>query len=110
MVAKKPVWVAPDEPPAISNIDSEPVTGRPGSLSAATGLGRREQLVALRDRLASIIDSPNSLARDVASLSIRYMAVIKQIDELDAIQVAREGDELDDAADSPDEGFDPSTV
>lgn len=108
MAIEKPVWVAPDEPN--EELGSDRGRSVAGSLSAATGLGRREQLVALRDRIATIIDSPDSLARDVASLSIRYMAVIKQIDELDAIRVAQEGDELDDAADSPDEGFDPSTV
>lgn len=108
MVAKNPVWVAPE--PEDSNPDPEPVTDRPGSLSAASHLGRLEQLVALRDRLASIIDSPDSLARDVASLSIRYMKVIQEIDALESAQAAREGDELDEAADSPDETFDPSTV
>lgn len=109
MSAKKPLWVAPEPEPAIS--DPEPVTnGRPGSLSAAAGLGRRQQLIALRDRLATIIDNPESLARDVASLSIRYMKVVADIDALDAKAASRDGDELDEAAGSPDEGFDPTTV
>lgn len=109
MGTKKPVWVAPDDS-TVNHFDSEPDAERPGSLSAASGLGRYEQLVALRDRLASIIDSPDSLARDVASLSIRYMAVIREISDIESARMAQDGDELDQAADSPDEGFDPSTV
>lgn len=108
MASANPLWVAPD--PDEPSLDREPVTERPGSLSAAAGLGRYEQLVALRDRLATIIDSPTSLARDVASLSIRYMAVIREIAELDAVQTAKEGDELGNAAESPDETFDPTTI
>lgn len=110
MAAEKPVWVAPDDSQMSPNVDTEPVTGRPGSLSAASGLGRWAQLIALRDRLATIIDNPESLARDVASLSIRYMKVVADIDALDSARAARDGDELDEAAGSPDEGFDPTTV
>lgn len=83
---------------------------RRGSLSAAANLGRRVQLVALRDRLADEIDSPETLARDLASMSIRYMAVIKEIDDIEAAEAALEGDALGQAADSPDESFDPASV
>lgn len=89
---------------------ADPVKNRSRSLSAAADSGEREQLLALRDRLASIIDQPDTLARDVASLSIRYMKVVAGISALDAAAAAMEGDALGDAADSPDEGFDPSAV
>lgn len=109
MSAKKPVWVAPDEPESPAS-NPAPAVSRPGSLSAAAGLGRFDQLVALRDRLATEIDSSETLARDLASMSIRYMAVIREIDELRAAQASKEGDELGEAAESPDETFDPSAV
>lgn len=106
--------VAPEPDPADPKVfePEQPDTPprRRGSLSDASNLGKREQLIALRDRLASIIDDPSSLARDVASLSIRYMKVVEAISVLDDAEVALEGDALGEAADSPDEGFDPSSV
>lgn len=93
-----------DEAPAV------PAVNEPRSLSSAADRGEYEQLLALRDRLASIIDQPATLARDVASLSIRYMKVVAGISALDAARVAMEGDAVGNAADSPDEGFDPATV
>lgn len=83
---------------------------RPGSLAAAASLGRLAQLVALRDRLADEIDSPETMARDLASMSIRYMAVIKEIDDLESAAAALEGDELGEASESPDESFDATAV
>lgn len=105
MAEKKPLWVAPEPPEPDAN--PEPVTNRPGSLSAAADLGRLEQLIALRDRLAKIIDNDASLARDVASLSIRYMATIKEIDELKAIKAAEGADEVGSAAQTPDTKWEP---
>lgn len=51
------------------------------SLSDAAPNGRLAGLVALRERLASEIDQCDS-SRDVAALSIRFMDVLAQIDEL----------------------------
>ena len=51
------------------------------SLSEAAPEGRLAGLVALRERLAVEIDGCES-ARDVAALSIRFMDVLAQIDEL----------------------------
>ena len=57
------------------------------SLSEAAPEGRLAGLVALRERLASEIDGCES-ARDVAALSIRFMDVLAQIDELDGSAAA----------------------
>lgn len=57
------------------------------SLSEAASEGRLAGLMALRDRLASEIDGCES-ARDVAALSIRFMDVLAQIDELDGSAAA----------------------
>ena len=57
------------------------------SLSEADPEGRLAGLVALRERLASEIDGCES-ARDVAALSIRFMDVLAQIDELDGSAAA----------------------
>ena len=53
------------------------------SLSEAARGGRLAGLVALRERLAAEIDACDS-SRDVAALSIRFMDVLAQIDELSA--------------------------
>jgi hypothetical protein len=52
------------------------------SLSEAAPEGRLAGLVALRERLAQEIDGCES-ARDVAALSLRFMDVLVQIDELE---------------------------
>ena len=57
------------------------------SLSEAAPEGRLAGLGALRERLASEIDGCES-ARDVAALSIRFMDVLAQIDELDGSAAA----------------------
>ena len=51
------------------------------SLSDAAPNGRLAGLVALRERLANEIDQCDS-SRDVAALSIRFMDVLAQIDDL----------------------------
>lgn len=51
------------------------------SLFEAAPEGRLAGLIALRERLAREIDVCES-ARDVAALSIRFMDVLAQIDEL----------------------------
>ena len=53
------------------------------SLLDAASEGRLEGLIALRDHLARELDACES-ARDTASLSLRFMDVLAQIDELQA--------------------------
>jgi hypothetical protein len=44
----------------------------------------REQLVALRERLAKTVEDPNCPPRDLASLSRRLMELTKEIAAIDA--------------------------
>lgn len=77
------------------------------SVSAAASSGdRRALLVSLRERISQDIDE-GVPARDLASLSLRLLAIAKEIDDIDT---ESEGDEIDEAADSPDEKFDPSSI
>ena len=68
-------------------------------IQAAAAGSRRELLVALRNVIASEIDN-GVPARDLASLSLRLLAITAEIQEIDA---AEEGDEVGNAADTPDE-------
>lgn len=60
------------------------------SLCEAASEGRLAGLVALRDRLAAEIDQCDS-SRDVAALSIRFMDVLAQVEELQGGPVAGAG-------------------
>jgi hypothetical protein len=57
-------------------------------------------LVTLRARIASEIDNPNTPARDLAALSRRLLEIAKDVDAIDAHD---RGDEVGDAAATPDE-------
>lgn len=75
------------------------------SVTEAAGTGdRRDLLVALRDTISAEIDG-GVPARDLASLSLRLLAITEEIEEIDA---ARNGDDVGNAADAPDEQFAPS--
>lgn len=70
----------------------------------AVALGRREVLEALRDNIAERIDE-GVPARDLASLSKRLIDISA---ELDGVIAAEEGDEIGEAASTPDEPWSPS--
>lgn len=70
-----------------------------GVSEAASGGDRRALLVALRDTIAEEIDG-GVPARDLASLSLRLIAITGEIAEIDA---AEDGDDVGDAAGTPDE-------
>lgn len=65
------------------------------------------ELVAMRRVAARRIDDPNTAGPALAALIRQYRDLSKEIHDL---QGAEEGDELDQAADSPDEAFDPTAV
>src|SRR5690606_7172214 len=44
----------------------------------------REQLVALRERVARTVEDPNCPARDLAALSRRLMEITREIEAIDA--------------------------
>lgn len=78
------------------------------TVSAAASRGtQRELLVALRARIATTIDDPNTPARDLAALSRRMQEIVRDIEALDA----REREEgSDGGASIPDEPFDAASL
>jgi hypothetical protein len=90
---KKPLRVvSPDEKP--------PAKSRPLSVTEAAKSGTvREQLVALRDRVAKTVEDPNCPPRDLAALSRRLMELTKEIAAIDA----QAAEEVDANTVSPDE-------
>jgi hypothetical protein len=68
--------------------------------SAADSGVQRDLLVALRSRIATDIDNPNTPSRDLAALSLRLMAIVKDIEALDA---ETRMDDIGNAAATPDE-------
>lgn len=78
------------------------------SVSAAAESGDRlEELRAMRRVISRHIDSPETLARDLAALTRRQMEISREIESL---RNESEGDALGKAADSPDETFNPASV
>lgn len=69
------------------------------SVLDAADSSRRDLLVALRDQIAAAIDE-GVPPRDLASLSLRLLAIAREVEEIDA---ALEGDDVGNAADTPDE-------
>ena len=70
--------------------------------SAADSGVPRDLLVALRSRIATDIDNPNTPPRDLAALSIRLLAIVKDIEALDA---EARMDDIGEAAATPDEAW-----
>lgn len=72
------------------------------SIAAAAASGSREALlVAMRDLIAADLDA-GVPARDLAALTRRLMEISK---ELEAVKADREGDDVGDAASTPDEAW-----
>lgn len=94
MPARK-LKAVPDEPPTPA---PEPV---PASVKSAAAGSYRDLLIALRDNIAGQIDA-GIQARDLAALSRRLLEISKELEALDA---AEKGDDIGEAADTPDEAF-----
>lgn len=84
---------------ALKVVSADDTAERPSTVHAAAGVSRRALLVALRDRIAADIDA-GVAARDLASLSRRLLEITK---ELDGIEAAEDGDDVTEAAETPDE-------
>jgi hypothetical protein len=69
-------------------------------LEAAEHGTRRDELVAMRRRIARAIDDPNCSSRDLAALTRRQIEISRDIEAIDAHD---EGDEVGQAAATPDE-------
>lgn len=88
--------VGPNEPAA------KPRSRRRTTITqAAEGGTVREQLVALRTRLAKALDDVNCSTRDLASLSKRLMEITKEIAAIDVQATEEAGG----AATTPDEAW-----
>ena len=92
---------------AVDGTEPPPAPVVPMSVTSAAKSGTtRDLLVAMRDRVATDVENPNTPSRDLAALTRRLMEIQKEIDAIDA-RAAEEG--LD--GDSPeDEEFDASAV
>ena len=73
-----------------------------GAVYSAARRNRRALLVALRNRIARDVDA-GVPARDLASLSRRLMELAREIEAIDARD--REGDEIAEASEAPDEAW-----
>ena len=72
---------------------------------AASEGSRRELLVAMRARVATAVEDPNTPARDLAALTRRLMEIAKDIE---AIDLAEQEDAS--GAATPDESWDASAI
>lgn len=101
MTARKHLKAVPggDEPVA-------PVGFMSVSEAAESG-DRMAELLAIRRVVSRHIDSPATLARDLAALTRRLMEISR---EIEALKNESEGDAIGNAADSPDETFDPTSI
>ena len=80
---------------------------RPKSVTKAASEGsRRDLLVAMRSRVATAVEDPNTPARDLAALTRRLMEIAKDIEAIDAA-LKQEGRDADASAD---EEFDASAL
>lgn len=69
----------------------EPAPRKHTVTSAAADGSRRDLLVAMRARVATAVEDPNTPARDLAALTRRLMEIAKDIEALDAKE--REGED-----------------
>lgn len=67
--------------------------------SAAAAGSRRDLLVAMRSRVATAVEDPNTPARDLAALTRRLMEIARDIEALDA----KEAEEVDSGTATEDE-------
>lgn len=64
-------------------------------------------MVAMRDRIAEAISEPDCPKRDLASLTLRLSNIVK---EINALKSAEGEDALGEAANLPDDDFDPNSL
>lgn len=81
---------------------------RPKSVTTAANEGSRyELLIALRARIAKAVQDSETPARDLAALARRLLDIAK---EIELIELAEEGDDVDHAAATPDERWDSEAI
>lgn len=93
--------VADDEKPSAAP------KSRPKRVTEAAADGtRRELLVAMRARVATAVEDPNTPARDLAALTRRLLEIAKEIEAID-VAAEQEGAE---SGPTPDEEWDASAI
>lgn len=92
---------------SVVSADANPPVKRVMSVTKAAKDGTtRDLLVAMRDRVATDVENPNTAARDLAALTRRLMEITKEIEAIDAHAAEEDAD-----GESPaDEEFDASAV
>jgi hypothetical protein len=83
-------------------LEPEKVAAKSVTEAAESGTPR-ELLVALRTRIARQVQDPKCPARDLASLSRRLLEIAREIEQIDAEEG---GDDVGNAAETPDADFD----
>jgi hypothetical protein len=68
---------------------------------------QRELLVAMRARVAQAVEDPKTMARDLAALTRRLMEIAREIEAIDS---RAGGDDIGDAAATPDSEFNAVTL
>ena len=97
--------MAPRKPALRAVSEGEKGPAKPKSVTEAADRGTtRELLVAMRARVATAVEDPNTPARDLAALTKRLVEVVRDIEAIDA----REAEEPDD--DVGDEALDASSL
>jgi len=91
---------------AVGKDEKPPVPVRPKTVTEAASEGTvRELLVAMRDRVATAVQDPNTAARDLAALTRRLREISRDIEAIDA----KDAGEAD-SADVTDEAFDAAAI
>lgn len=94
----------------MGNADVVPLASRRGGLgvaAAAADGGRRDLLVAMRERIAKAVDDLETPPRDLASLTRRLLEIAKEIESID-VEAADEAEEA--SGGEADDSFDPSSI
>ncbi|WP_418063148.1 hypothetical protein [Pimelobacter simplex] len=93
---------------AVGEDETPPPPAEPMTVTQAASKGTtRDLLVALRDRVATAVENPNTPARDLAALSKRLMEIDREIEAIDA-RAKQEAEEH--GAEVEDGDFDESAV
>jgi ribosome-binding protein aMBF1 (putative translation factor) len=91
----------------VADDEAPPPPAKPKTVTEAADKGTtRELLVAMRARIATAVEDPNTPARDLAALTKRLVEVVRDIEAIDA----REKQDGASGAEVEDGRFDASAV
>lgn len=92
----------------LRTVKPDDVPPRPKTVTEAADAGTtRELLVAMRGRLATAVENPNTPARDLAALSKRLVEVVRDIEAIDA---RAEQEASESASSTSDAAFDAAAI